>query len=55
MNVLPQPSRVAMLLGEAEAHRALHHPYLDALENGTLPDPVDALPQRSMASPFRAR
>jgi len=28
MNVLPPPSRVAMLLGEAEAHRALHHPYL---------------------------
>lgn len=43
MNVLPPPSRVAMLLGEAEAHRALHHPYLDALENGTLPDPVGAL------------
>ena len=32
-----------MLLGEAEAHRALHHPYLDALENGTLPDPIGAL------------
>lgn len=43
MNVLPPPSRVALLLGEAEAHRALHHPYLDALENGTLPDPVGAL------------
>ena len=33
MNVLPPPSRVALLVGEAEAHRALHHPYLEALEN----------------------
>lgn len=43
MNVLPPPSRVALLVGEAEAHRALHHPYLDALEKGTLPNPVGAL------------
>lgn len=43
MNVLPSPSRVAMLLGEAESHRALHHPYLKALSEGTLPDPLGAL------------
>ena len=43
MNVLPPPSRVALLLGEAKAHRALHHPYLAALANGTLTDPLGAL------------
>ena len=43
MNVLPPPSRVALLLGEAESHRALHHPYLTALANGSLPDPLGAL------------
>lgn len=43
MNVLPPPTRVAFLLGEAEAHRALHHPYLTALKEGSLPDAVGAL------------
>ena len=43
MNVLPPPTRVAFLLGEAEAHRALNHPYLTALKEGSLPDPVGAL------------
>lgn len=43
MNVLPPSSRVALLLGEAEAHRALHHPYLAALANGKLTDPLGAL------------
>ncbi len=43
MNVLPPPTRVAFLLGEAEAHRALNHPYLTALKEGSLPDPLGAL------------
>ena len=43
MNVLPPPTRVAFLISEAESHRALHHPYLTALEQGSLPDPIGAL------------
>ncbi|HCZ07528.1 MAG TPA: hypothetical protein DHV07_00015 [Flavobacteriales bacterium] len=43
MNALPQHTHVAFLLGEAESHRALHHPYLTALKDGTLPDPAGAL------------
>ncbi|MDG2425412.1 MAG: iron-containing redox enzyme family protein [Flavobacteriales bacterium] len=43
MNVLPTPTKVSLLLSEAEAHRALNHPYLDALKEGTLPDPLGAL------------
>ncbi len=43
MNVLPPHTHVAFLIGEAESHRALNHPYLDALKDGTLPDPVGAL------------
>ena len=43
MNVLPPQTHVAFLLGEAEGHRALNHPYLTALKDGTLPDPVGAL------------
>ncbi|MBL6645279.1 MAG: iron-containing redox enzyme family protein [Flavobacteriales bacterium] len=43
MNVLPPPARVTFLISEAEAHRALHHPYLNALKEGSLPDPMGAL------------
>ena len=43
MNVLPPRTHIAFLLGEAESHRALNHPYLTALKDGTLPDPVGAL------------
>lgn len=50
MNVLPPQTRVAFLIGEAESHRALHHPYLTALKDGTLPDPVGAL--RRFASEY---
>ena len=31
------------LVKEAEEHRALHHPYLEALSQGTLPDPLQAI------------
>jgi pyrroloquinoline quinone (PQQ) biosynthesis protein C len=38
------------LVDEANAHPALHHPWLDAVANSTLPDPFGAL--RSFASTY---